>query len=96
MSASYRWQGNTLILEVKVQPRASRDEIGQEIDGRLKVRITAPPVDGKANTHLLRFLAGQFGVAGSRVQLLNGASGRQKRIAIDRPARLPPGFERCT
>lgn len=92
MNEPYRWQDETLILQVKVQPRASRDEIGPVVEGRLKVKITAPPVDGKGNAHLLRFLADQFGVANSRVQLLGGTSGRLKRIAIDRPARLPAGI----
>ena len=85
-----RWDGDALILAVKVQPRASRDEIGAVQAGRLRVRITAPPVDGKANDHLIRFLAAEFGVAPSRVELLGGASGREKRLRIHAPARIPP------
>ena len=86
-----RWDGDALILLVRVQPRASRDEIGTMQAGRLKVRITAPPVDGKANDHLIRFLAREFGVPPSRVELLGGASGREKRLRIRSPARIPPG-----
>jgi uncharacterized protein YggU (UPF0235/DUF167 family) len=45
MSAFYRWRGEDLILFVRLQPRASRNEIIAEQDGRLKIRLTAPPVD---------------------------------------------------
>jgi len=53
------------------------------------VRITAPPVEGKANTHLIRFLAKSFGVPRSQVTLLGGDRSRPKRIAIESPSRLP-------
>ena len=86
---AYRWEGERLILELYIQPRASTDEIGGMHNGALKVRITAPPVDGQANAHLLRFLARQFGVAKSRIRLLQGQNSRLKRIAIDRPVKLP-------
>lgn len=79
-----------LILDVRVQPRASRNEIvGYQADGRLKVRITAPPVDGKANTHLFRFLADQFGVPLRQIRLLSGDNNRNKRIEIIAPRHNP-------
>ncbi len=87
----YQWQGEQLLLKVRVQPRASRDEIiGPHGEEALKVRITAPPVEGKANTHLIRFLARAFGVPRSRVTLLGGDSSRCKRLSIDSPRQLPP------
>jgi len=89
----YRWEDGDLILEVHVQPRASRDEIAGEHGGRLKIRITAPPVDGKANKHLQAFLARTCGVPRSAVDLVAGESGRDKRLRIRNPRRLPPG---CT
>ena len=55
----------------------------------LKVRITAPPVDGKANEHLIKFIAKQFGVARRNVKLISGETGRNKRIAIAYPKVLP-------
>jgi uncharacterized protein (TIGR00251 family) len=88
----YQWDGEDLLLAVHVQPKASRDRIDGIHGDRLKVRITAPPVDGRANEHLLRFLAGEFGVPRRRVVLLAGDSGRAKRIRIERPARLPDGL----
>ena len=90
----YRWQGDTLILSVRVQPKASSDElIGPCDDGQggesLKIRITAPPVDGKANAHLIKFLAKAFGVAKSRVSVLAGETSRNKRLHIIAPTNLP-------
>jgi uncharacterized protein (TIGR00251 family) len=86
------WQGEDLILRVRVQPKASRDEICGLQGEALKVRITAPPVDGKANAHLIKYLSKQFGVAKSAITLLNGETGRDKRLRIHAPARLPGGL----
>lgn len=85
-----RWDGEDLLLELKVQPRASRDEFGPPLGERLKVRITAPPVEGKANAHLIRFLAKAFGVPRSAVALVNGAGSRSKSFRIKAPSRFPP------
>jgi uncharacterized protein (TIGR00251 family) len=88
---AWSWQDDKLILNIRLQPRASRDEIvAVQTDGRLKVRITAPPVDGQANDHLLRFLADLCDVSRSAVTLLSGQTGRNKRICICKPRRLPP------
>lgn len=88
--SAWRWQGPDLILELRVQPRASRDEFSGLHGERLKVRITAPPVDGAANSHLLAYLAKAFGVAKSHVTLLAGETGREKRVRIEHPDKLPP------
>ncbi len=85
----YSWHGDALELKVRVQPRASRDEIVGPLGGDLKVRITAPPVEGRANAHLVRFLAAIFGVPRSRVTLIGGARGRSKQLRIEAPTRLP-------
>lgn len=89
----YRWDDADLILHVRVQPRASRDEWLESRDDRIRIRIAAPPVDGKANVHLREFLATLFGVAKNRVTLLAGESGRDKRLRVTAPRRLPPGIE---
>jgi len=91
--AAVSWQGTRLILQIVVQPRASRDELVELNEQGLKVRITAPPVDGKANKHLIRFLAKTFKVAPSRVELLSGEKGRHKRLAIESPQTLPAVLE---
>jgi uncharacterized protein (TIGR00251 family) len=83
------WDGNTLALNIQVQPRASQIEIAGVHAGRLKVRLTAAPERGKANEQLLQFLAGEFGVPKTHVSLHAGASGRAKRILVRTPVRQP-------
>lgn len=89
MTPWYRWEGDDLLLAVRVQPRASRDELVGPLGDELKIRLTAPPVDGKANTHLVKVLAKAFGVPRNAVILLSGDTGRSKRLRIEKPARLP-------
>ncbi len=86
------WQGRDLLLRVHVQPRAGRDAIVGWHGDALKVRIQAPPVDGRANGHLVRFLAGVFDVPRARIEVLSGQTGRKKRVRIQSPGRLPPGI----
>ena len=72
------------LLEVRVQPRASRNEIGDFMPaGALKVRVTAPPVDGKANDAVVKLLAKQLGITPSSVTVVRGATARNKTIEID-------------
>jgi len=87
-----RWDGADLILCVQVQPHASCDEFAGIHAGAFKIRLTSPPVDGKANAALIAFLAGAFGVARRQVILLRGETGRAKQLRIRAPARLPPGL----
>jgi uncharacterized protein (TIGR00251 family) len=85
----YRWQGDSLQLSLRVQPRASRDEFVAPHGECYKVRITAPPVEGKANEHLIGFLAKAFGVSRAQVTLESGEGGRNKRFRIQAPTRFP-------
>lgn len=84
-----QWQDGDLILQVQIQPRASKDEIAGAQGERLKIRITAPPVDGQANQHLIRYLAKTFKVPKSRVIIESGENSRLKRIRIENPQKLP-------
>jgi uncharacterized protein (TIGR00251 family) len=84
-----RWQSAALVLELQVQPGASRDEIVGLHGDRIRVRITAPPIDGRANAHLVRYLAGCFGTSRSAVTILHGTSGRSKRVSITAPQTVP-------
>lgn len=70
------------VLELLVQPRASRSRVVGEHDGRLKIQLAAPPVDGEANAALQAFLAGVLGVKKADVTLLAGETGRRKRVRI--------------
>jgi uncharacterized protein (TIGR00251 family) len=72
-----------LTIEVKVTPRASRDEIVGMRDGVLGVRVTAPPVDDAANKAVTKLVAKRAGVPRSRVKIAGGARGRRKRIEIE-------------
>jgi uncharacterized protein (TIGR00251 family) len=91
--AWFCWDGHDLMLQLRVQPRASRDEFAGIIGACLKVRLTAPPLEGRANDHLIAFLAKAFGVPQRQVQLEQGAAGRHKRLRIQSPKTLPPALE---
>jgi len=70
-------------LAVRVTPRASRNEIVEMLeDGTIKVRIAAPPADSEANTALIEFMAEILGVPKSRLDIVAGASGRDKLISV--------------
>jgi uncharacterized protein (TIGR00251 family) len=72
----------TLTFSVRVVPRASRSEITGEHDGALRVRITAPPVEGAANRELARLLAKSFNLSQNAVEIVSGASSRNKVVRI--------------
>lgn len=80
---------DAVVLRVHVRPNAKRTEVAGTHGDALKIRLAAPPVDGRANEALIAFLAEAFGVPGSRVGLLSGTTGRAKRIRIVAP-RLRP------
>ena len=86
------WDGPDLILRIQVQPRAQCDEFAGQHGDHLRVRLTAPPVDGRANTALIAFLAEAFGVPKRQVTLLTGDTGRSKRLRVAAPTRLPAGW----
>jgi uncharacterized protein len=70
------------VLSVVVVPRAGRSSIDRLADGAIQVRVAAPPVDGAANSALLRFLAGALDVPRSRLEIISGAASRRKRISF--------------
>ena len=69
-------------LRLRVQPRASREEMAGVAGGVIRVRLTAPPVDGAANEALVRFLAARLSVARSAVVLVSGHTGRSKAVEV--------------
>jgi uncharacterized protein (TIGR00251 family) len=70
-------------IDVYVQPRASRTQIAGMHDGRLKIRLAAPPVDGAANAELVSFIAMRLGIAKSQVRVVAGQTSRRKVIEVD-------------
>jgi uncharacterized protein (TIGR00251 family) len=69
-------------FDVLVQPRASRAKLGPVHDGRLKVAVTSPPVDGEANAAVIELLAKTLGVARGAVEVIAGATSRRKTIRV--------------
>lgn len=73
----------------RVQPRSCEDKFTDIIAGHIKLRITAPPIDGKANAHIISFLAKYFKVKKTDIELISGTTGKNKRIQICKPKQLP-------
>ena len=76
-------KGGGVVFPVRVQPRASRDEISGVVEGALKIRLTAPAVENRANEALREFLAELLKRPKSAVRILSGEHSRIKRVAID-------------
>lgn len=73
---------SSVTIEVLIQPKSSRDEIVGLHDGRLKIKISAPPVEGKANERLTEVMAKALGVPKSSVDIVRGKSSRLKTLKI--------------
>ncbi len=71
------------LIAVRVQPRAKRTEVAGERDGAVVIRVNAPPVDGKANDALCRFVAKAVGVPRGAVTVARGESGRDKLLRVE-------------
>lgn len=89
----YRWEKEALYLNCSVQPNANKDRIVGSIGEHLKIRISAAPLDGKANKQLIRFLAKLFHTKQTAITLVSGLTGRHKRLCIKKPLSIPPGLE---
>ena len=89
----YTFDNDDLILSLRVQPKASADELAEIMGSERKLRITAPPVDGKANKHIIALLAKMCKVAKRDILIESGELGRNKRVRIKSPKRLPEGVE---
>jgi uncharacterized protein (TIGR00251 family) len=70
------------ILQVRVTPRSSRNQVDGPRDGALKIRLNAPPVEGKANEALIEFLADQLAMPRRNILLLAGEQSRNKRLLL--------------
>ena len=76
-------RGTTVRFRVRLQPRASRNEIAGTLDGVLRVRLHAPPVDGAANEALVAFLAERLAVPRRGIRIVTGATSRTKMIEVE-------------
>jgi uncharacterized protein (TIGR00251 family) len=88
-----RDEKGALVLALQVQTGSTRTEVagvhGEGKEARLRIRLAAPPVDGKANAELRRFLAYAFDVPLRNVTLVRGSTSRRKTIRVEAPARRP-------
>jgi uncharacterized protein (TIGR00251 family) len=71
-----------LVIQVRVLPRSSRCEVVGIQDGALKIKITSPPLEGKANDECVRFLADQLRIKKSQIEIVSGHRARKKTVAI--------------
>jgi len=88
--------GQGVRISVLIQPGSAKDEILGTVEGRLKIKLTSPPVEGRANKALVRLLAKKLKVAPSRISILKGQKGRRKELLVEglgleEAARILPG-----
>ncbi len=77
-----RAQADGVLLSVKLQPRASKNEIGEPLGDELRIKVTAPPVDSAANAALIQLLADALGCPRHRVELVRGRASRHKLVKL--------------
>ena len=82
MSDWIRVRGDRVRLAILVVPKARRDQVVGVHDGRLKIQLTAAPIEGKANAALIRFLARELGLRLADIRLASGSRGRRKNIDL--------------
>jgi uncharacterized protein (TIGR00251 family) len=73
---------DSIIFNVRVIPRSSKSEIVGEHDGDLKVKLSSPPVDGKANKELIKILSKELKIAKSNIEIISGETSKTKQIKI--------------
>jgi len=81
-----------IYLDVRVHPRASREGFETGVGDRVRVRVNAPPVDGAANRRVTELVAEAFGVPRSAVEVVSGATRRDKRLKVSGARRRPSWF----
>jgi len=88
----FYWEGETLVLNVLGKPSSKQDAIGKPKGHQLKISVTAAPVAGRATDHMVRFLAGEFGVATGDIEVVFGRMNVNKQLRIQSPKKLPAMF----
>lgn len=85
----YKWDGDTLVLNILGKPSAGKDLIGNPKGNQLKISVTAAPVRGRATDHMVNFLAPQFGVKPGDIEVVFGRMNVNKQLRIKAPKKLP-------
>jgi len=78
----FQVNGQDLVFKVHIQPRSAGNQIAGVREDAVKIRLTAPPVDGEANRACIKFLAKQLNVAKSDLEIISGAGSRSKKIRV--------------
>ena len=82
MISWYRYKSDVLILKLYIQPGTKRNEVIGPIQGKLKIKLASPPIEGRANIHLIKLLAELFKVPRSNIALKSGEKSRHKIVEI--------------
>ena len=90
--AWYRYTDDILILQLYLQPGSKTDSVDGIHSDRLKIRIQAPAREDRANNYLIKFLAGQFSISKSKIELHRGRQSRNKTVKIFHPKTWPDWF----
>lgn len=94
MDSFFEWDGEVLVFNVLGSPSASKDAIGKVKGNQLKISVTAVPTMGKATDHMVRFLAGKFGVSISDIEVVFGRFNVNKQLRVRAPTKLPSVFKK--
>ena len=89
MNCFFIWDGDVLVLNVLGTPGAKQDAVGKVKGNQLKISVTAAPRAGRATDHMLRFLAKEFDVANSNIEVVFGRMNVNKQLRIKAPKQLP-------
>ncbi|MBD3810515.1 MAG: DUF167 domain-containing protein [Sulfuricurvum sp.] len=89
----YQWEGDILVLNVLGTPSAKRDAIGKVKGNQLKISVTEAPVAGRATDHMVRFLAKEFGISPSDIEVVYGRMNVNKQLRLKNPKHLPSVIE---
>lgn len=94
MESFYQWDGDTLVFNVLGTPGASKDAIGKVKGNQLRISVTESPVRGRATDHMVRFLAAEFQVPISNIEVVFGRYNVNKQLRVKAPQNLPRVFRK--
>ncbi len=89
MNTFYAWDGDILVLNLLGTPNAKTDRLGKPKGSQLKINVAAVPRAGRATDHMVKFLAGEFGVKTADIEVVFGRMNVNKQIRVTRPKKLP-------
>ena len=94
MKSFYAWDGDVLVLNILGTPSAKKDSIGKPKGNQLKISVTAAPVGGRATDYMVKWLATEFGVNKSDIEVVFGRMNINKQLRIKSPKKLPRVIEK--